>query len=422
MNAAMRTTIPAARVLYLTTSGQVGGAERCLLSLIAGLDRDRFDPAVLIGSPGPLRALLDGDGIAAAELPLPGALRRLSRSHPNRGLNARLAPWWQTPAYLARLCRAGQRRHPRLIHSNGPKMHVLSALLQRRWGVPLIWHLHDFPADRRSGAEPNAEPNAEPWFNRGLERLSGRVHTAIANSAAVAAAYAERLPRLAPKLRVIPNGVDPAALRGGDRGGFRQRLGLGPEDFVAGMVAIFAPWKGQEVFLEAASMVRKRLPTARFVLAGDDIYDTAGHGKRRQELQARAQALGLAQAVIFTGYLSTGAELAAAYAALDVMVHASTRPEPFGRTLIEAMAAGTPVIAANAGGVPEIVSDGGTGVLTPPGDATALAEAMVRLHDDIPLRRRLAEAGARRVETTFSQAVVNRSITALYEDLLTSPS
>ena len=395
-----------APVLYLTTSGQVGGAERCLLSLATSLDRARFSPEVLIGSPGPLLAMLAAESIPAEVVPLPPALRRLSRTHPNPGFASKLPPLWQAPLYLQRLARAGARRHPALIHSNGVKMHYLSALLQRRWGAPLLWHLHDFPAG----------PGKEPWSSRLLRHLSGRVALAVANSAAVAQAHAARYPLLAPRMRVIPNGVAIERLQAGDGIGMRARWQLPPQALVIGMVAIFAPWKGQEVFLRAARRVLELAPATRFVLVGDDIYDTTGHGGRRQELEALARALGLSDAVRFPGFV--GGEIASAYAALDVMVHASTAPEPFGRTAIEAMAAGVPVIAAAAGGMLEVVEPEVSGLLTPPGDEAALAQAMLALATDPERRRRLAEGGRRRVRERFSEAVVGRQIEAAYREAL----
>ncbi|HUX68206.1 MAG TPA: glycosyltransferase [Terriglobales bacterium] len=400
-----------ASVLYLTTSGQVGGAERCLLSLAASLDRARFSPEVLVGSPGPLLALLAADAIPAELVPLPPALRRLSRSHPNPGLAAKLAPLWQAPLYLRRLARAGARRHPALIHSNGVKMHYCSALLRRHWNAPLLWHLHDFPA--------GADAAREPLSSRLLRRLSRQVTLAIANSAAVAQAHAARYPRLAPRLRVVPNGVNLEQLQGGDGAALRARWQLPPQALVIGMVAIFAPWKGQEIFLRAARRVLEHAPATRFVLVGDDIYDTTGHGGRRQELEALARELGLGEAVRFPGFV--GDEIASAYAALDVMVHASTAPEPFGRTVIEAMAAGVPVIAAAAGGMLEVVEDGVSGLLTPPGDEAALAQAMLALAADPARRRQLAANGLRRVRERFSEAVVGRQIEAVYAEALEHP-
>lgn len=390
-------------VLYLATSGQVGGAERCLLSCASGLARDgRFRPEVLVGSRGPLLALLAEAGVAAHLLPLPAALRRTSRFHPLSGLAARTAPVWQAPLYARRLRRAVAALQPGLLHSNGLKMHLLAAMAAAP--PPLIWHLHDFPL-----------PDPGSFSNRLLQHFAPRAAAAVANSRAVAAAYAERVPALAGKLRTIPNGMDPDALAGGDRAAFRQRWQLPADALVFGITAILAPWKGHDVFLEAARAVHRELPQAHFLIVGDDVYDTHGHGRRRSQLEVRARDLGLADAVRFTGYLQDG--LADAYAACDVAVHASTLPEPFGRTAIEAMAAGVPLVAAAAGGMLEIVEPEHSGLLTPPGDAGALAAALLRLAREPELRARLIAGGRQRVRERFSESAINAQWLDLYQEL-----
>ncbi|HEY8054807.1 MAG TPA: glycosyltransferase family 4 protein [Terriglobales bacterium] len=455
------------RVLYLATSGQVGGAERCLLSCAAGLRRSgEFLPEVLAGSRGPLFDLLAEAGVGAHLLPLPAALRRASRFHPLRSVAARTAAltgagprsatpsdpltlsrpgtpespgrlgprlfafrgraavpsfaafsrrlcpqckrrdprvMWQAPLYARRLRRALAALQPAVLHSNGLKMHLLAAMAGA--APPLIWHLHDFPL-----------PDAASVSNRLLQHFAPRTAMAVANSQAVAAAYAERVPALAGKLRVIANGIAPESMAGGDGEEFRRRWNLPADAFVFGMTAILAPWKGHEVFLEAARTVHDALPGARFLIVGDDVYDTHGHGHRRALLEARARDLGLADSVRFTGYLRDG--LAAAYAACDVAVHASTLPEPFGRTAIEAMAAGVPLIAAAAGGLLEIVEPEQSGLLTPPGDAAALGAAMLRLAREPELRAHLIAGGRARVRERFAEDAINAQWMDLYREII----
>src|SRR6185437_8182985 len=103
-------------------------------------------------------------------------------------------------------------------------------------------------------------------------------------------------------------------------------------------------------------------------------------------------------------------EIASAYAALDVMVHASTQPEPFGRTAIEAMAAGVPVVAAAGGGISEVIEDGLSGLLTPPGDAGALARALADLHARPELRAALSAQGLARVRQRFTEEMVAQMV------------
>jgi glycosyltransferase involved in cell wall biosynthesis len=316
----------------------------------------------------------------------------------------------ELPGYLWRLRAATKASRPQIIHSNGWKMHVMSSLARLGNGAGLLWHLHDFPAPRQAGAEPFA--------NRALARLAGTPRLLVANSHAVARAYGERIPALAHKIRVVHNGVNTESMTA-DGAGWRRQWGYATDDLVVGMVAIFAPWKGQDVFLRAAKMVIERAARTRFVLVGDDIYDTAGHGGRRAQLEQLARELGIADSVRFTGFLDEG--IAAAYAGLDVMVHASTAPEPFGRTLIEAMAAGTAVIAANDGGVPEIIENEKHGLLTAPGNADALAAALLRLLSDRELRLRLSDQGRERVRSEFSEKAIGGKMMAVYDELLAGP-
>lgn len=400
------------RVLYLSTSGQVGGAERCLLSLLGGLDEAEFAPAVLAGSEGGLMDLLERQHVPAKVVPLPAALRRLSRYHDGGPGEGRMSALREMPGYLRRLYHTGAEWQPKLVHSNGIKMHYASALLGRAWGAPLVWHLHDFPVRSSS--------RNETWSNRVLAALSGAPRAAVANSRAVAAEWSDAFPRLADKMQIVPNGVDVAAFQaarlGSEPAALRQRWGFGSQDCVIGMIAIFAPWKGQEIFLRAARQVHAAAPDIKFVLVGDDIYDTRGHGARREQLQALTQDLGLSDAVRFAGYLHDS--LPAAYAALDVMVHASTEPEPFGRTAIEAMAAGVAVIGAAAGGMREVLDEGKCGWLTPPRDVAALAAAMRELALSPSLRRELAAAGSARVRQEYDQARISREMELVYRRLL----
>jgi glycosyltransferase involved in cell wall biosynthesis len=156
-----------------------------------------------------------------------------------------------------------------------------------------------------------------------------------------------------------------------------------------GMVGRFAPWKGQDVFLAAfARAFRGTAVRARVIgsaLFGEEAY--------AESLRRQAERLGIAGQVEFRGFRE---DVWAELRELDVLVHCSVRPEPFGQVVLEGLAAGVPVIAAGAGGPTELITDGVNGVLTTPGDSAELAAAMRRLVDDPDLRERLAAAGRRR--------------------------
>ncbi len=157
------------------------------------------------------------------------------------------------------------------------------------------------------------------------------------------------------------------------------------------------------------------LPEARFLIVGDVIYQTEGHETYKKDLKVLCSDLGLQEKVIFTGFRDDIPDI---IAALDVVLHTSSQPEPFGRVLIEAMAMGKPVVATNLGGVPEVVKDGETGLLVPPKEPDALAEASIKLLKDKQFASWLGANGLKHVRANFDAHSHVERIEALYERLL----
>src|SRR5205814_1310201 len=161
------------------------------------------------------------------------------------------------------------------------------------------------------------------------------------------------------------------------------------DEVTVGIVGRLAPWKGQHVFLDGfAEAFRGTNVRGRVIgsaLFGEDEYAAS--------LPERAARLGIANQIDFRGFR---ADVWKELGGLDVLVHCSVTPEPFGQVVLEGMAAGLPVVAAAAGGPTEIVTNGVDGILTSPGDAGGLARVLRRLHDDPDLRGRLTDAGRRR--------------------------
>jgi glycosyltransferase involved in cell wall biosynthesis len=164
--------------------------------------------------------------------------------------------------------------------------------------------------------------------------------------------------------------------------------------------------KGVEYFLDAAAILAKRFPAVRFVIAGD--------GANRKELEERAASLGIAERVIFTGF-RTDIPILLSEAAVSVLPSLS---EGLSNSLLESMAAGVPVIAANVGGNPEIIEDGVSGKLVPPRDAAALAQAMGDFLRDRDLAARFGEAGRQRVTELFSMERSVHEVESLYHRLV----
>jgi glycosyltransferase involved in cell wall biosynthesis len=159
-----------------------------------------------------------------------------------------------------------------------------------------------------------------------------------------------------------------------------------------GMVGAITPLKGQDLFLDAAARVAAKLPEARFLLVGGNWYAAERRLGYGEALQRKAQALGVADRVMFLGHRD---DIPAVLSTFDVLVQPNRGPEGLGRSVLEAMACGVPVIAVDRWGPAEIVRDGETGLLIPWSDIEALADGMIRLAVDATLRRRLGDAGRR---------------------------
>lgn len=181
----------------------------------------------------------------------------------------------------------------------------------------------------------------------------------------------------------------------------RERLGVSLQAPLIGYVARLSRWKDQATLLDAFALVRQEQPAARLALVGTN-WDTApnGQGSYLDYLMRRVDALRLNESVTFAGAVHAE-EMPAFYAAIDVLAHPAIE-EPFGLALVEAMACERPVVVVGAGGVPEIVRDGQDGLLVPRGEPAPMAEALLRLLRDAPLRERLGRAGRTRVLEAFT--------------------
>lgn len=402
-------------ILYLTPVGEIGGAEISLLGLIRKLDKEGYRPLVVCFSKGPLPERLEAIGVEATVLPMDRQVLRLSLKGRRRSLLYVVLNMPRLLPPLLKLVVLVRSRRIDMIHTNGIKAHLIGAVVARLTGRRLIWHVRDFiPAG----------------FFRRLFMFMARFCPIkiIVNSNAVGEMFNGEA-KLREKVTTIYNGVDlqefspvsPISDSEQDqmtaRRTIREELGLERTVPLVGIVGVLAPWKGHVQFIEAAARVLRKFPDTRFLIVGDEIYETDGHGGYRERLVEQVERLGLDESVIFTGYRKDIPEI---MSALDLVVHASSLPEPFGRVLIEAMAAGKPVVATRAGGVPEVVEDGVTGLLVTPGDVEQLAEAIARLLGEPDKAREMGRMGRERVERLFSAEEHARRVEKIYRAALFS--
>lgn len=394
------------RIAFLAASGRMGGAERSLLDLAGSLRAAEPGWALHLVVPGdgPLAAAAEALGIAVHPLPFPRALGRTGDAGGSPlALAARLiAAGPAGTRWLARLRALLRRIRPDVVHSHGLKMHVAGAMATPP-GARLVWHVHDYVGARRLMA-------------RVLRRLAPRAAAAIAVSRSVAD---DLCAVCGPALRieVVHNAIDLARFTpDGPRAPLHELAGMpspSPDAVSVGLVATMGLWKGHETFLRALARLPAELPVRGYVVGGR-IYATAASEVDPAALRRLAVELGIAERVGFTGFVD---DAPAAMRALDVVVHASTQPEPFGLVIAEAMACAGPVIVSAAGGAGEIVHDGTDALAVPPGDVDALAAAIRRLVEDSALRVRLAAAGRETAERDFDRARLARQVVPLYRSI-----
>lgn len=381
----------AEHLVCVTTSGELGGAETSLLTLLRALREmvPRWRITVVLPDNGPVVDCCRQAGIGVLIVPYPRGLAELGEPNGTAGAAAKVigaaAALWP---YERELRKALTALRPTIVHSNGIKAHVATALS----GVNrarLVWHVHEYVGPRRVTA-------------RLLRMLSGKPAAVVVNSDSVRRDVEHVLGR-EDHIRRVHNAVDlsvfcpsGAALDLAEASGLTADAGL----VRIGLVATFGRWKGHEVFLDAIAQLSRELPVRGYVIGGP-VYQTSDSQRNLDELRTYAASRGLAGRVGFTGHISN---VPAAMRSLDVVVHASTRPEPFGMVIAEGMATARAVVAVRNGGAQELFEDGVDALGHEMGDAGDLARQLRRLVVDAAFRASLARAARQTALRRFSPA------------------
>jgi len=385
-------------IIYVNHSAILGGGEVSLLALLKALDRDRYHPLVAFPGPGPLSQELEKLGVPCVNVPI---------SLHSSPLQFAGAVW-----HLRK-----QTRDVCLVHGNSKRSLRVTVVLGWLMGARTIWQVRD---------RVNWEqvPLLERWFAR-------QVDAVIANSDAVARGLGP-LP-----VQVVYNPVDVTRFSP-DHSGQRVRaeFGVAPHEKLVGVVGRITVWKGHQTFIEALRLVKNRVPNVKALIVGEQFQRSLEADLRElerlrrnlrgqvtvpssivfrmQDLKRLVQDLGLDDQVIFTGFRR---DVPGIMAALDLLLLPSWW-EPFGRVLIEAMASGKPVVATNLGGSAEIVRDQHTGILIPPLDAAAMADAMCEILTQPSLAARMGRQGRLDAEGRFSLSRYLQQIEEIYRSIL----
>jgi len=336
------------RLLILHSRGnQVqGGTVTFLRHLLTYLDRTQFEPHLVFLSPGELARQFEPLAASVAVLEVPH-IRQLGR----------------TGAAICRLGRFIKDRDIHLVFSNEGRAHILGGLAALANRRPAWWYCHGI-GDRVEG----------------LDRLVAivPVDLVLTHGIYTESLLRERFPRLPTHVLHLGIEIPPTPL---PSPGIRQSLGIPENCPLIGSVGMLTAWKGQDILLQALPQIRAHIPEVQALIVGDAPFES--DKPFVQKLHDLVEDLNLQESVVFTGFRTDILDL---MAACDLFVHTSVSPEPFGIVLLEAMAVERPVIASAEGGPCEIIDDGETGILVPPGDPEALAQACISLLQD-PCRR-----------------------------------
>lgn len=355
--------------LFIQSTTEFGGAERVLLNLFSASEElRRRSLIVTLGfGGGDLPARLRVTGTEVVELKMP-RLRKLWRL-------------WPTFRALASLARGAGVR---VVVGNGGHPQVIASLLSRLAGVRSAFLVHAIYRSRLLKNEP-----------LDVLALTEPCDLMLAVSEAARAAVEKLRPSV--QNRLLYNGTPIPVVTSDEARAARAELGVGDDDVLLGSFGRLQRWKGQDVFIKAAAEIARVRPRARFVVVGGSLFGL--EPEFGEEIRRLAAAPELAGRLTFMGFQEDVARL---MAACDVVCHTSRVPEPFGLVVIEAMALHRPVIATVGGGPSEIIASERQGVLIPPDDPGALAQAALSLIDDPDRRRLIGANGHDRVRAQFS--------------------
>ena len=362
------------RVLFVTASPDRGGAEAIVLELITRIDRARVTPVAVACSGGAFVEELRATGCEVLDVGTLGRMREFGR----------------TFAVVRRLAAAIRRERIDIVHNHGTMAHLVGGLAAKMAGVPSVQHVQDLYG---GGLSVDAV----------LQRLTLRVPAA----ARVAASHLIRTEMIvagAPRSRVrlVNNGVSLKT----------TAAAFASEGPVVVWCGRLQRWKGTHVFLDAARQIADAHPATRFLIVGGTLFDK--EPEYAGQLREQVQTLGLSDAVTFTGHVEDSRPY---FAAADVVVHSSIKPEPFGLVVAEAMAEGKPVVAFDEGGPSEMIESGRSGRLVAPGDTGALAAAVIDLLNRPDLRAKIGAAAQQRARH-FSAGETTRRMHDVYDEVM----
>ncbi len=373
------------KVLHIHTLPVVSGSGINTLLTMAGLNKDRYEVEFACAPDGPLVDEVVNQGI---------------KFHSIRNFVQKISIYNDLMALLELVWLIRHQSYD-IVHTHNSKAGFIGRLAARIASVPIIVHtIHGFAFHEY---ERQPRRSLFIWLERFAAKFTDKL---ITISEPLRQWGLELMIGKPEKYVTIYSGIEINKFQVKiDIQEKKRQFGIKPADLIVGVVSKLWEGKGHKCILQAARSVITQVPNVKFMFVGE--------GYLRRELEALTHQLDLGDYVIFTGFRTDIPKVTAIF---DIAVLASFF-EGLGRVLLESMIQGKPVIATKVGGIVDVVDDGKTGILVPPGDVTALAEAMITLIADEDLRIRMGKAGRAKIDAKFSAQTMVSQIKIVYEEL-----
>ncbi|WP_061597476.1 glycosyltransferase family 4 protein [Streptococcus gordonii] len=378
------------KILYLHAGAEMYGADKVLLELIKGLDKDLFEAHVILPNDGVLVSALETVGAKVSVLDYPILRRKYFNP---KGIFEYFRSYNRFSKEIAKYA---QDNGISLLHNNTTA--VLEGIyVKRKLKLPLIWHVHEIIVKPKAISD---------FINLLMGRYADKIVTvsnAVANHVKQSRFVKED------QVRVIYNGVDNAVYHPMQADAVREKFGIQQDSLVIGMIGRVNAWKGQGDFLEAVTPILKANAQAVAFLAGSAFE---GEEWRVEELEAKIAASPVSSQIKRIDYYSQTTEL---YNMFDIFVLPSTNPDPLPTVVLEAMACGKPVVSYRHGGVCEMVEEGENGLLAIPNQPAELSKVIQELVEDPEKRNRFGQASVERQRELFSLESYIKNFSELYK-------
>ena len=379
------------KILYLHAGAEMYGADKVLLELIKGLNKDEFEAHVILPNNGVLVGALESVGAKVKVIDYPILRRKFFNP---KGI---LEYFGSYNRYSKQIAKYAKENGITLIHNNTTA--VLEGIyLKSKLKLPLVWHVHEIIVKPKAISD---------FINFLMGRYADKIVTvsnAVANHV-----KGSRFVK-GNQVQVIYNGVDNTVYHEMDASAVREQFGIAKDVLVIGMVGRVNAWKGQGDFLEAVTPILQANPKAIAFLAGSAFE---GEEWRVEELEKNISESPVAGQIKRIDYYSKTTEL---YNMFDIFILPSTNPDPLPTVVLEAMACGKPVVGYRHGGVCEMVKEGENGILATPNQPEELSKSIQELTDNTEKREQFGSASIQRQKEFFSLGSYIRHFSELYDN------